>query len=73
MALSRKHYEAIAAILASNNFGTDPENMALGFDNGHATGRAEMLESIANDLADYFAAESPNFDRERFLKAAGAI
>ena len=71
MALSRKHYEAIAAILASNNFGTDPETMALGFDNGYATGRAEMLESIANDLADYVATDNPNFNRERFLKAAG--
>ena len=69
MALSRKHYEAIAGILASN---TQPKTgYSAGFDEGWATGMEEMRQYVVDDLADYFATENPNFDRERFLKAAG--
>ena len=69
MTLSRKHYEAVAEILASN---VQPKTgYAVGFDEGWATGMEEMRQEVANDLAEYFASENPYFDRERFLKAAG--
>ena len=69
MTLSRKHYEVIAEILASN---VQPKTgYAAGFDEGWATGMEEMRQEVANDLAEYFASENPYFDRERFLKAAG--
>ena len=51
--MSRKHYEAIAAILAVNVRGM------------------VTAEETAQNMADYFAAENPRFDRERFLEAAG--
>ena len=67
--LRRKHYEVIAEILASN---VQPKTgYAAGFDEGWATGMEEMRQEVANDLAEYFAIENHNFNRERFLKAAG--
>lgn len=59
MALSRKHYEAIAGILREQH-GGDPN-----------THDYLVMYDTASDLASYFATENPNFDRERFLKAAG--
>ena len=65
MAMSRKHFEAVARILASN---ADPyENGEDGYD----VGRRHARDDTAHDLADYLATENPHFDRQRFLKAAG--
>lgn len=65
MALSRKHFEAIAGILAKNAgfYGGSREMYGLG--------KREALEDVTDDLSDYFASENPHFDRQRFLKAAG--
>lgn len=72
MALSRKHFEAIAGILRALD--RDPgEPLALGGDAEYYGGLNEMRRDVARDLAGYFATENPYFDRERFLKAAGAI
>lgn len=60
--MSKKHYEAIAAIIASTY-----RNAALYND----AGRLETLETTAARLADYFATDNPRFDRERFLAACG--
>ena len=69
MTLSRKHYEAVAEILASN---VQPKTgYSAGFDEGWTTGMEEMRQEVANDLAEYFTSENHNFNRERFLKAAG--
>lgn len=59
MALSRKHFEVIAEILRDQHVG-DPN-----------THDYLVIYDTAHDLAGYFATENPNFDRERFLKAAG--
>ena len=31
----------------------------------------EQLQTLAESMADIFAEDNPNFDRERFLKACG--
>lgn len=55
MALSRRHYEAVAAKFASL---ARPSNTPL----------AEMMrKKLARDMADVFAEDSPRFDRARFL------
>ena len=72
MALSRKHYEAVAGILADNWEDVPPgaeDDEAIAWD----VGNNAAVEEIARRLAEYFATENPNFNRERFLKAAGAI
>ena len=64
MSLSKKNYEAVAAVLAGSKR-TGPE--LDGWDLGYEAHRI----NIADDLADYFAADNPRFDRARFLKACG--
>ena len=59
MALSRKHFEVIAEILRQQH-GGDPNTCDY-----------LVIYDTAHDLAEYFAIENPNFNRERFLKAAG--
>lgn len=65
-ALTRKHFQRVAGILRrtrhtvcidSDVDDNDPELLAL--------------RSVAEQLADYFAEENPNFDRKRFLEACG--
>ena len=63
MALTRKHFTAVAKILDGEK-NTAP---AAGFDEGYETARSE----IAEQLADYFARENANFDRQKFLNASG--
>lgn len=53
--MTKKHFEAIAAI-----FGTRP-----------FAGKVAEVNVIAYDLADYFASVNPNFDRSKFLDACG--
>ena len=62
--MTKKHYEAIAAIIASTR-----NNATLYPSNGHA--RGETLEVTASRLADYFTTDNPRFDRARFLQACG--
>lgn len=70
MSLSRKHFEAVAEIIQTRK-GTILRDPAAGFDEGFEAGQTVMLEDIANDLANYFGGENPNFDVDRFLKASG--
>lgn len=60
MAMSRKHYERVAAILAGE--------MALTRD--VPTSR-EIVRRTALSLADVFAQDNPRFDRTRFYTASG--
>jgi hypothetical protein len=64
MAMSRKHYEAIAADI-KRRFKLIPDP------DGRDQELAGQLFGVANDLADLFEADNPNFDRGRFLKACG--
>ncbi len=53
--LSRKHYQAIAAIVAD---ATD-------------TGDVIHVSDLTRRLADYFTRDNPAFDRAKFLAACG--
>ena len=57
--MSRKDYVAIAAAIRA-----EYEAVA----DGPALRR--VVEQTADRIADVFAADNPNFDRERFLRAA---
>ena len=61
--MTKKHYEAIAAIIAYRADMQYPSDK-VGY--GAAT-----LRILAGELADYFATDNKNFDRARFLKACG--
>lgn len=61
--LTRKHFEALAAIIRR-------ENEKL--DNGQQADPRTTLNVIANKLADLCASENPNFDRDRFGRACSA-
>lgn len=61
--MSKKHFEAIARILAQYNI----VNPAMGFDEGYSS----AANGITEAMADYFAQQNPRFDRERFLAACG--
>ena len=54
--MTRKHFEALAAIINQNRFDGS---------------RKEACYSIADDMADFFAEENPRFNREQFLTACG--
>lgn len=60
--MTRKHFEAIAAIIATRVPFADPK---------HEEWAAAAVAELAENLAGYFATENPNFDRHRFLKACG--
>ena len=70
MAMSRKHFEAIAATLRDARI-TPTDSEISPFDEGFNEGSLAASSKIARGLADYFATENPNFDRQRFLKACG--
>jgi len=57
--MHRKHYVRFAFAFKSAVLGM-PKNEAV-------------LEPVANHLADVFAKDNKNFERERFLKACGFI
>ena len=59
--MTRKHFEAIAAILAAN------------MDNSGTAGEIWRGQCIADDLAEYFAETNPRFDKQRFLTASHAL
>ena len=61
--MTRKHFEAVAAILRDTGASTVQEPTE------HEKGRQFQSAVIAGRLAGYFATENENFDRERFMKA----
>lgn len=56
MAMSRKHYEAIAREVHVTRYPPDSQ---------------PVVQDIAQNLADVFATDNPNFDRQRFYRACG--
>lgn len=66
MAMTRKHFEMIAAELH-----TAQKNAAKRYTGAAYTSVAMELEDLSVALAARFAQENPLFDRRRFLKAAG--
>lgn len=69
MSLSRKHFQALADIIAEAARTADSYR-----DNGpdfaaYATARMGSVQHIKHALADFCASHNPNFDRARFLAA----
>lgn len=58
--MSRKDYEAIAALLRDHADTLSDPTQAPDI----------AVRDLMDGMADLFAADNPNFDRERFLKAA---
>lgn len=62
MALSRKHYAAVAAVIADvRSFGWVAENE-------QASTGVDAVDKIAYGLASLFARNSPSFDADYFLQ-----
>lgn len=55
--MTRKHFHAIAAILANAR---DNSWIAVAY----------AIDGIQEELVDYFESQNPNFDRDRFNRAA---
>jgi len=72
MALSRKHYEAIANVIADEIELPKVKNGVV-VDTDTEADLIKALEAkraiIAQQLASIFAKDSPEFNRERFLQA----
>lgn len=62
MSLSRKDYEAVAAVIDTAR----PKGTNL---SGYEAGGHDALLDVAHDLANIFEASNPRFDRRRFLAA----
>lgn len=59
--MTRKHFEAIAAILAANS------------DRSGTAGETWRIQCVADDLAAYFNELNPRFDKQRFLAASHVL
>jgi len=57
--MTKKHYEAIAAILANHG------------EKCHAIQLNGLHKQTCSELADYFETDNKNFNRARFLQACG--
>jgi hypothetical protein len=68
MAMSRKHYNAVASVLSGQL--TGPAPLTASWDVERQTER-RVIENVARGLSNLFADDNPNFDRERFLAACG--
>lgn len=64
--MTRKHFEAVAQTIKDEFEATLPSSNPE-----FIRGAAYAVSETAYSLADYFARENPNFDRNRFLTACG--
>lgn len=60
MALLGKHYKAIAAIIKDQHTQSDPMRF-----------RKLLASETADDLANFFVSDNPQFDRDKFMTACG--
>ena len=61
--MTRKHFQAIAAIIRREHEKLDQQPRYCARD---------MLNTIGNKIANVCEQENPNFDRERFAKACSS-
>jgi len=64
--LTQKDFKAVADVIANNH--THLDDCDADYYQG---GRYDSANSIAGQLADYFATQNPRFDRSRFMQACG--
>lgn len=62
--MTRKHFEALAALLKN-------ANLAVVNEDGAPQAADIVVADLCHDMADYFKSENPNFDSDRFLTACG--
>lgn len=69
MALSKKHFEFIAASIR----GEHPDHYEGGaqFTDAEKSAQRVALRNVAGELCVHFRRENPNFDGSRFLRACG--
>lgn len=72
MALSRKHYTAIADTFKRHRATPDMFEQSSKAGREFYSAQNTTLKVVAEALADYFKLDNPNFDRGRFLRACGA-
>ena len=65
---TRKQYKAIADILINE---LDKGSVNNEYDKGYSVGCNDTVYDIAGKLADYFAKDNPQFDRDKFLIDCG--
>lgn len=64
--MSKRDYEAIAAIIKARRDGAEQvTNRDIRFTT------AFTAAGVAREMADHFSATNPRFDRDKFLKACG--
>ena len=63
--LTKKDFKAVAEIIADNL----PQDKISR--NDYLSGKKDALDWTANDLADYFITQNPQFDRDQFIQACG--
>lgn len=71
MALSKKHFTAIAAQINTQREALVAVCGPRASGNTTSNVAHSVLESLAHSLCDTFASENAQFDRARFLKACG--
>jgi len=64
--VSKKDFKAVAEIISEYT----GQNAAY-FNGIHRREVTQTVRHVTNKLADYFAAQNPRFNRERFMKACG--
>lgn len=67
MALSAKHFKAIAHVLVNQDAHAEVRDQS---NDGPADREQRRVGSIAHELARIFAQDNPRFDKDRFLRAA---
>lgn len=65
--MTRKHFEAIAAILKAQYEAEKERFYSFGYDEPNHL----VVRTTAENMADYFETQNPLFDRRRFLIACG--
>lgn len=69
MAMSKKHYVRVAAIIAAER--AMARTALHTRQHSKAVGKLEVTRDLALSLSDVFKADNGAFDRDRFLYAAG--
>ena len=69
---SRKHYEAVAAMLAERYSDVTEQGQKCRLTIEQEAAANEQLDKLIVDLARYFKADNPRFDHLRFIEACTA-
>jgi hypothetical protein len=70
--LSRKDYEAIAAIVKRASETSIPTLGETVYENAWVSGAEDIQDEIVRGLVEYFRQDNPRFDPERFKAACRA-